>query len=238
MVHSLKVLQVKVSGRLAHFRKVFSNSTSLSYYFPPRTTIAGMLAAAMGLERDSYYEKFDPNKIYIGVEALTPLRKLTFAETYLDTDNINLTKLRGLTNRVPITKEYVAASKGESVTYAFYFYPADQEYKKAFSKPLYPISLGPANMLSWVEEISEIDCEEVEDLSEKKVNGALPASSEVGVSPGTELIIEEGMPRSFDKVRRSGMLYNYYFSTNASSYTVKSGKVYGIECIDRTIAFL
>jgi hypothetical protein len=38
----------------------------------------------------------------------------------------------------------------------------------------------------------------------------------------------------------SSIRYNgrYYFSTNASSYTVKSGKVYGIECIGKTIAFL
>ncbi|MGC8593819.1 MAG: CRISPR-associated protein Cas5 [Nitrososphaeria archaeon] len=236
----MKALQVKISGRLAHFRKVFSNSTSLSYYFPPRTTIAGMLAAALGLERDSYYEKFDSSKLKIGIEALTPLRKLTFSETYLDTDEINLRKLRGLVNRVPITREYITASEGDYLAYAFYFYPAVPEYKKAFSRPVYPISLGPANMLSWVEEINEIECNEIDDLNNRTVYGAVPAESILGVEPESEIIIEEGMPRDFTGDRRSGKLFNYYFSINSKKYNIKSGKADGLECMEgkKTIVFL
>lgn len=235
----MKVLQVKISGKLAHFRKVFSNSTSLSYYFPPRTTITGILAAAMGLDRDSYYERFAPGALEVGVEALTPLRKLTFAETYLDTDEVNLRKLRGLVNRVPITREYVTPLSGEFLTYAFYFYPANDEYRKAFSVPVYPISLGPANMLSWVEELNEIECKEIEDFNdEKTVRGAVPASFELKVSTGAEIIVEEGMPRSFAKDRSSGKLTNYYFSVNAQPYKVKGGRAHGIECGEKSIIFL
>jgi len=236
----LKVLQVKISGRLAHFRKVFSNSTSLSYYFPPRTTIAGILAAALGLERDSYYEKFNSDKLKIGVEALTPLRKLTFSEIYLDTDEISLRKLRGLANRVPITREYITASEGDYLTYAFYFSPTSPEYRRAFSRPVYPISLGPANTLSWVDEINEIECSEIEDLSSRTVYGAVPAEAILGIEPESEIIIEEGMPRDFTGDRRSGKLYNYYFSINSKKYKIKSGKAKGIECAEekKTIVFL
>jgi CRISPR-associated protein, Cas5h family len=69
---------------MAHFRKVYSNSTSLSYYFPPRTTVLGIVAAALGLPRDSYYDKL--NQLNVGVSAVTPLRKLTVGEDILDTD--------------------------------------------------------------------------------------------------------------------------------------------------------
>ncbi|MDW8022877.1 MAG: CRISPR-associated protein Cas5, partial [Nitrososphaerota archaeon] len=34
----------------AHFRKHFSTTSSLSYSFPPRTTIAGMMAAILGYD--------------------------------------------------------------------------------------------------------------------------------------------------------------------------------------------
>ena len=235
----MRVLRVKISSRLAHFRKVFSNSTSLSYYFPPRTTVVGILAAAMGLERDSYYESFSPDALEVGVEAVTPLRKLTFSETYLDTDDISVRKLRGLAKRVPVTREFVAPAEGEFLSYYFYFYPSKEDYKKAFSTPAYPISLGPANMLSWVEEVSELECKEVDDFSGKtSVRGAVPAEFVIAVSNGAELVIEEGVPRMFGKGRRSGQLANYYFSVNAQPFSVKEGRARGLECADRAVVFL
>lgn len=46
---------------LANFRKPFSTITILSYSFPPYTTIRGLLANSLGLERDDYslQDKFD-----------------------------------------------------------------------------------------------------------------------------------------------------------------------------------
>ena len=39
---------------LVNFRKPFSTITILSYSFPPYTTIRGLLANSLGLERDDY----------------------------------------------------------------------------------------------------------------------------------------------------------------------------------------
>ena len=39
---------------LANFRNPFSTITILSYSFPPYTTVRGLLANALGLERDNY----------------------------------------------------------------------------------------------------------------------------------------------------------------------------------------
>ncbi|BBD73350.1 hypothetical protein HS1genome_1739 [Sulfodiicoccus acidiphilus] len=98
----MRLLRVRIKGKMAHFRKVYSNSTSLSYYFPPRTTVLGIMAAALGMERDSYYEKL--NWYDVGVAALTPLRKLVTGEDVLDTDQVSVTKLRGLGVECPPPK--------------------------------------------------------------------------------------------------------------------------------------
>lgn len=63
----LKILQFTIYGKFAHFRKFYTNSSSLSYLIPPRTVITGMLASVMEYERDSYYEVFSPEKIKISV---------------------------------------------------------------------------------------------------------------------------------------------------------------------------
>lgn len=52
------VLAFTLSGRFAHFRKFYTNSSSLSYLVPPRTVIMGILASILLISRDGYYERF------------------------------------------------------------------------------------------------------------------------------------------------------------------------------------
>jgi len=72
----LKILKFNIYGKFAHFRKFYTNSSSLSYLVPPRTVITGMLASIMECERDSYYELFSPEKIKISV-AISPGTAIT-----------------------------------------------------------------------------------------------------------------------------------------------------------------
>ncbi len=67
----LKLISFRVSGQFAHFRKFYTNASSLSYLIPPRTVIMGMLASVLRYERDSYYEAFHPEKFRIST-AVTP----------------------------------------------------------------------------------------------------------------------------------------------------------------------
>lgn len=63
----LKILKFEIYGKFAHFRKFYTNSSSLSYLVPPRTVITGMIASIMECERDRYYDLFSPEKIKISV---------------------------------------------------------------------------------------------------------------------------------------------------------------------------
>lgn len=71
----LKLISFRVSGQFAHFRKFYTNASSLSYLIPPRTVIIGMLASVLRHERDSYYEAFHPEKFKIST-AVTPGRRI------------------------------------------------------------------------------------------------------------------------------------------------------------------
>jgi len=81
----LKLLSFRVSGQFAHFRKFYTNASSLSYLIPPRTVIMGMLASVLRYERDCYYEVFRPEKFRISA-AVTPgtrIKKKTQSLNYL-----------------------------------------------------------------------------------------------------------------------------------------------------------
>ncbi|MGC8969814.1 MAG: CRISPR-associated protein Cas5 [Conexivisphaera sp.] len=212
----MRGLRFDVHGYMAHFRKVFSNSTSLSYFFPPRTTVTGILAAAMGLDRDSYYGEMSPGKLRVAVRVLTPLRKLTFSESYLNTDSVTVDAMRGFTGRVPTRREFVVAASADPgpLGYRIYLASDNAEYieraGRALRAPAYPISLGPADMPAWVEDVEELECEPLDDPVGMPVASVVPSFLRPRVEEGLRISIEERVPRSFDPGRLSGRLENYY----------------------------
>jgi CRISPR-associated protein Cas5 subtype I-B len=147
-----------VEGHIAHFRCIYSNVASLTYSFPPRNTIAGMVAAILGFERenrtqDGYYGNFQRSRCGIALRIITPIRKLQLSLNYLDTGSrgeVDPKKIRGLTARKQIPIEYVVAEPPQTtVKYRIYFTHEDEglleNLKKriAAHRVVYPLSLGP-----------------------------------------------------------------------------------------------
>ncbi|MBO8159472.1 type I-B CRISPR-associated protein Cas5b [Thermosyntropha sp.] len=79
----MQVIIFDLTGCFAHFRKIYTNSSSLSYSLPPRTTVAGIIAAILGLERDSYYEILSSQNLDIAVGKINPTRKLVQSLNYM-----------------------------------------------------------------------------------------------------------------------------------------------------------
>jgi CRISPR-associated protein Cas5h len=76
-----------VTGGWAHFRRVDANRTKLTYRLPPRTTVAGLCAAVLGRDRDSYYELFgeDVSAVGIGIDPAHPTRTVSLPTQSLKT---------------------------------------------------------------------------------------------------------------------------------------------------------
>lgn len=112
-------LVFQLSGKMAHFRKFYTNSSSLSYYFPPKTVVSGIIAAMLGLQRDSYYDAF-AESASISVEILIPLRKKIHVVNYLKVKQPSDIRGTGGGTQVPI--EFVVASNfPANLTYNVYF---------------------------------------------------------------------------------------------------------------------
>ena len=61
-------LSLTVSGPWGHFRRVDGNTVKATYRLPPRTTVAGLLAAIADYERDGYYDVFDRDRSGIAIQ--------------------------------------------------------------------------------------------------------------------------------------------------------------------------
>ncbi|GBF10029.1 type I-B CRISPR-associated protein Cas5b [Tepidibacillus sp. HK-1] len=111
-----------IKGRYAHFRKFYTNSSSLSYSVPPRTTIEGIIAAILGYERDNYYDILSTEKLNIAVRKISPTKKIIQTLNYIKaTSRDSVTDLKEGHTQIPF--EMVTGDKG--VIYRVYVNHSD-----------------------------------------------------------------------------------------------------------------
>lgn len=149
------LLVFDVVGQMAHFRKFYSNSSSLSYPIPPRTTLMGLIAALLGSERDSYYEELGLKHARLGVALKSPVRSLMQTVNYLATDDKDW---HGTKRRTQIPLELILPRPpARVVRYQVYFQHRVAEWVERLYTQLekgeygYPVYLGLTECLAWVE---------------------------------------------------------------------------------------
>lgn len=214
----MKLLIIDWKGKMGHFRKLDTNSSSLSYSFPARTTITGMIAGMIGLERDSYYELFSPGKCSIALSVRTPIRRIFQTVNYLwvkSKDEVN-----GMKGHTQIPIEFLMPAIGNDyIVYRIYFCHEDQHiYRKVKeyvqeNKSIYPPCMGLSELLSSVEFIAEIEGKQHDPTHEKIQFHSVVRISEIKEN-SIELLpssrfTKEFMTRSFNYKREIIETDNY-----------------------------
>ncbi|GEM_PF-213125 len=171
-----KVLIFDLKGPLAHFRKYYTNSSSLSYLFPPRTVIAGLIAGIVGLpserhtnkNEEVYYEKFSDDRCGIAVSIRTRIRRMMQTVNYIKTKTDKqskysfealITGTRGAPTQIPL--EILLPENGNDITYRVYFYHANGEVYNKLKQRLeeqrfvYPPYMGLSEFLASIDNVGE-----------------------------------------------------------------------------------
>ncbi len=100
--HFDSIFQLEISGVFAHFRKFYTNSSSLTYTIPPRTAVCGLLASICEMERDTYYDLFSSDNLGVAI-SVTPGCQ---AKKIMQTMNyVNMEGKNGLINDVSAHKQ-------------------------------------------------------------------------------------------------------------------------------------
>jgi CRISPR-associated protein Cas5h len=144
-------------GPMAHFRKFYTNSSSLSYPLPPRTALMGLIGALLGRDRDSYYEELGMEQARFGVALKTPVRSVMQTINYLATDDQDWC---GFKRRTQIPLEFILPRPPERfLRYRIYFAHVDPMLIESLAVHLsqgeyaYPPYLGLTECPAWVEDV-------------------------------------------------------------------------------------
>ena len=138
-----------LTGPVAHFRKYYTNSSSLTYGFPPRTVLMGIIAALLGMERDSYYGLLDRGRY--GVAVKVPGRRLMQTVNYTRTkkEDLGVISRGGLVPGTQIPLELLLpAGAYPRLRFRVFFHHPDEELLAETAQRLqerrshYPLYLG------------------------------------------------------------------------------------------------
>jgi CRISPR-associated protein Cas5h len=115
-----RVIVLDVWGDYAHFRKIYTTSSPLTYSFPPRTALSGLIGAIVGLDKEDYFRHFLRKDAKIGCKILEPIKKVRIGENLINTKSA--IQMHLIKNRNQIRVELVKDPR-----YRIYFTHTDED---------------------------------------------------------------------------------------------------------------
>lgn len=240
-----KLLIFDVVGEMAHFRAFYTNSSSLSYIFPPRTAITGLIAGILGRNRDSYYSEFSSEKCHVALSIKNPVRKIMQCVNFIRTKNIG--EVNGSAGHTQIPIEIVLCGKlRDLLRYRVYFWHREKTFDELLDvleskNYVFPPYLGITEFIA--------DLQMVDLIEGKKIKKLDPAISMVSVSSVVNIekmeekslvfksyenksgtYVREKMPLEFDEGRLIKKTSNFICETNGEKLVFKPlSECYNIE---------
>ncbi|MGB9730752.1 MULTISPECIES: type I-B CRISPR-associated protein Cas5b [Calditerrivibrio] len=150
----MKVLVFDIWGDYGHFRKFYTTSSPLTFSFPPPPTIAGILGAIYGTDKNTneYLEIFGTNKCMIALRILNPVKKVRMGLNLLETKGTNFCRPMSDGNfapRIQIRTEFLKDPR-----FRIYVSHKDDKVFDRLSEiielhqPYYTVSLGLSELLA------------------------------------------------------------------------------------------
>ena len=178
------VLVFDLWGDLGHFRKPYTTTSPLTFAFPPRPTLAGIISAIIGLGKNEYADYFPKKDANIGLRILKPVKKIRMSQNLIDTKKAKL--FSRIKQRTQIRFEYV-----KDLGYRIYFQHRDTalyERLKALLKnheSIYTVSLGLSELLANFRYVGDFGLQKVAGNNSTTINSVIP-------DKGTEVEFEQG----------------------------------------------
>jgi len=245
-----KVLIFDLKGPIAHFRKYYTNSSSLSYLFPSRAVITGLIAGLLGIPNEKskdvgkrYYEQFSDKNCLIAVSIRTAMRRMMQSVNYIRTKS--LSELDGSAGGTQIPLEILLPENGGEIVYRIYFWHKEEEkiYLKLKERLenqcfVYPPYMGITEFLASIEYVDEGKLKQIENGREIllevscKINDVEP----VFKKNMEQCFVPEKMPTGFSNDRTPTPHRNYLVISKRKGISVKikdGSNCYSVEYLEK-----
>ncbi|SEA40076.1 CRISPR-associated protein Cas5h [Haloplanus vescus] len=246
-----RCLSFTVRGPWGHFRRIEGNIVKQTYRIIPRTTVAGLLAAVLGIKRDGYYDLFASNNSAVAIEPVREIRTVNMPMNTLSTAAGNLQSLNShgkISVKLPDPTTLRQQHNYEVLVdpaYRIDIALADEEWYTELRETLaageshYVPSLGLSEHLADIEYHGEFDIEDGPQDDIIEIDSAVPnAVDNVVLDAGTRCQIEESpaFMESDSGGRTTTGFTNYAYNPDAATLEVANTPTARVD--GRTVVFV
>lgn len=168
----MEILSFSLVGKFAHFRAFYANSSNISHTIPPPTTIRGIIAALIGIEKNEYHENLSNNKLRIAISIFSDIKKSSYKQNFLKIESDNAFAGSESHTQIPLEIITPVNLHEDNICYRIYLDVVEPDfreilYNKLISKnPHFNISLGLANFSATITDVNILRAEEVNVINE------------------------------------------------------------------------
>lgn len=227
---TIKLIAFDIWGDYGYFRRGYTSTSTITYPFPSRTTIAGLVSGMLGLEKDSYHEIFNENNSKIGLRILNPVKKININLNYINTkENLVLSAIKS-NPRVQVQAEFL-----KDVKYRIYVSLNDdnlmqdlftnlKEHKSVYT-PCLGISECIADFKLIYDEILEVNTLNEDNVDIDSI--IFKDSANLIIEPGKKYGIVKS-PGFMNSQRIVSEFLEFYYEENGKSIKIKNGDYYKV----------
>lgn len=236
-----------IEGKWGHFRRIDTTTVKQSYRVIPPTTAMGLIAAILGYDRDSYYDRFATDSAAFAISAERPIEPFQLAKLELSTteNDFESGASKGVLRNL-IARETTANDRQQRL-YEYLRDPAyritlavdDEDTREELVTRLsnrdyvYTPSLGRTECVGYISDWGEY---EIEASAADEVDSTAPLDV---VKPTTEVSVERTVQRfkATEHSRQPTGFVSYAFSKSGGTVPVVSDtETYSVG--DDTVLFL
>lgn len=176
----MKVLVFDIWGDYGHFRKYFTTSSPLTFAFPPKIAVYGIVSAILGIDKNDYLRYFQDKTCKVAIRLLNPVKKSRIAINYINTKSaIDMSKIK---ERTQVNLEVI-----KDCRFRIYLNHKDEKIYNGLKKYLmdkksvYSISLGLSEFLANYKFVGEFEAEKIENKKFVEINTVIPFNENIDI---------------------------------------------------------
>ena len=241
----MKLIVFDIWGDYGHFKRIYTTTSPLSYDFPPKTAIYGILGAFLGFDKEDYLKYMNKNTTKIALKIVNPIQKTNFALNLIDTKK---GRVKGpgfnlINGRTQIRFEMLKNPK-----YRLYVHLSDNELHSKLKellkhhKTVYTISLGLSELIANFEYIGEFEVEKKTPNSEYITISSVIRRDDI-VNDEVELRMDREylflkIPNEMDENRITTEYVDIFYEREGNPINCKVKEYYHIPEIKENITFI
>lgn len=159
---SKKGLKIKISGLYAFFRIPYNSLLMDTYRFPPKTTIVGMIGAALGWNEKNFLENI--RKFKYGVVIESPGELIKEVSSIFKSKNAPIYPIKKIMIYKPVYNVYLS-SEDETIV---------EETYNALRDPKYVLTLGDSENIFYPKKKDFVELMEINETETKSIKCIIP----------------------------------------------------------------